>query len=294
MANDAVTLPCASDQVSEIPGSLELYRWAVQDPEVHATVLSMMHRRLRPGTIARVLREDFAGTSADSVAWVAIRPDRRAIAVDLDGQTLAWAKDRASRILGGRAALIDFIHGDVMDVEPGASIPSADVLAVLNFSIMYVREESRLRGYLSHARRCLAADGVLVMNLFGGPASLRIAAEPHRVTPSPRLPRERPIPPFDYTWEVRRYDPSTREIQCSMHFGVTREGRTAHVRDAFVYDWRVWSIAEMIDACRAVGFSTVQVWRHTFEPAAGVFLGPVDPRALDDLDVWTAYIVASP
>ena len=52
---------------------LELYRWAVQDPETHAVVLRTMYERLRPGRQPAILREDFAGTSAESVAWVMLQ-----------------------------------------------------------------------------------------------------------------------------------------------------------------------------------------------------------------------------
>jgi len=54
--------------------TLELYRWAVQDPETHATVLRLMYERLHPGRTPMLLREDFAGTSAEAVAWLALAP----------------------------------------------------------------------------------------------------------------------------------------------------------------------------------------------------------------------------
>ena len=72
--------------------TLELYRWAVQDPETHAVLLCTIYERLRPGRHPVILREDFAGTAAESVAWVALEKGRRAIAVDLDGPTLEWAQ----------------------------------------------------------------------------------------------------------------------------------------------------------------------------------------------------------
>ena len=68
------------------------------------------------------------------------------------------------------------------------------------------------------------------------------------------------------------------------------------LRDAFRYDWRLWSLAELIEALQAAGFDDVQVWRHTHDPArgaAGVFLGPVSLDVFETLDLWTAYIVAS-
>lgn len=276
--------------------TLELYRWAVQDPETHAAVLRIMHARLRPGRVPLVHREDFAGTSAESVAWVALGRGRRAVAVDLDGRTLAWARARAQRLLGDRAGDISFVEADVMRTGPGDAGP-ADLISVLNFSICYLRTQEALRAYAAHAARCLAPGGLLVLNLFGGPGATRPCVDRHRVVPRPRLPGEHASPPFDYVWEQRSWDPASRTIDCRIHFDApdpADPARTVPVRDAFRYDWRLWTIPELAEALRAAGLDLVQVWRHTVDDAGRVFLGPVDPRVLDGLDRWCAYIVAGP
>jgi len=137
------------------PDSLELYRWAVQDPETHAMLLELVYERVRGGRSPEVLREDFAGTSAESVAWVALAEGRRAVAVDRDGATLAWARRRAGVILGEDAARVRFVEGDVRAVAP-PEVPEADVIAALNFSVCYLHRRAALVAYLEHARRCLA------------------------------------------------------------------------------------------------------------------------------------------
>lgn len=277
---------------------LALYRWAVQDPETHATVLRLMYERLHPGHTPTVLREDFAGTSAEAVAWLALAPGRQAVAVDLDGPTLAWARRRAERLLGDRAAALQFVEADVMAVAPPA-VPAAHILSVLNFSILYLQEPSQLQAYLQHAWHCLAPQGLLVLNLFGGPAAMKPRSDRHRITPQPRLATEAPIPTFEYVWEQRHFDARTRHIDCRIHFRVpdpTHPGRVLDLRDAFRYRWRLWRVAELTAALQAAGFATVQLWRHTHDPApggAGVFLGAVDPGSLDPLPHWTAYLVAS-
>lgn len=275
------------------PDVLELYRWAVQDPETHATVLHIMHERVSGQGPATLLREDFAGTCAESVAWVALKAGRMAIAVDLDGETLAWARRRAQRLLGGRRGQVECIEGDVMRIGPESG--AADIISVLNFSILYLRQPESLAAYLRHARGCLAPGGILVLNTFGGPAAVRPHIDRHRVTPAPRLPAEAAIDPFDYEWEVQRWDSATRHIDCAIHFELETGGRRQTIRNAFTYQWRLWSLVELTTACAAAGFSTVQIWRHTYDPAkghAGVFLGPVAAAAVDGLDHWTAYIVA--
>jgi hypothetical protein len=98
-------------------------------------------------------------------------------------------------------------------------------------------------------------------------------------------------------WEVRDHDATTARLDCRIHFAVSTEqdqGRTVEIRDAFQYDWRLWTPRELIDALPRCGY--VPLWRHTYHStkgAAGVFLGPVAPDAVDGLDQWTAYMVAS-
>jgi SAM-dependent methyltransferase len=277
--------------------TLELYRWAVQDPETHAVVLRTMYERVRPGRQPVVLREDFAGTAAESVAWVALKKGRRAIAVDLDGPTIEWAQRRAARLLGPRASGVSFICGDVRAVGP-PEVPYADILTVLNFSILFQRDMEELRSYLQHACDGLAPDGVLVLNLLGGAAAVRPGTTRHWVTPNPRLPGEAPIPAFEYLWEVRSHDQESQRLDCRIHFTApdpAASGRMQEIRDAFSYEWRLWSVEELFRVCAETGFSTVQVWRHTYDPSkgeAGVFLGSVEPDSLLELDHWTAYIVA--
>src|SRR5687768_14840233 len=123
--------------------TLELYRWAVQDPETHAEVLRIMYESVYPRRTPTVLREDFAGTAAESVAWVALQGRRKAVAVDLDGETVEWARKRAERILGSDAASIDFIEGDVITIAP-PRVQTADIVSVLNFSIFYLKTADQL------------------------------------------------------------------------------------------------------------------------------------------------------
>ena len=277
--------------------TLELYRWAVQDPETHAIVLRTMYEQLRPGRHPVVLREDFAGTSAESVAWVLLQPGGRAVAVDLDEPTLEWAHRRAVRLLGPLAARIAFVPGDVRSVGP-PGVSTADIISVLNYSILYQREPGELHSYLRHAIECLAPDGILVLNLFGGAPAVQPGITRHQVTPLSRLSTEAPIPAFEYLWEVRSFDHTSQRLDCCIHFVVpdaSAPGGSREVRDAFTYDWRLWSVPEIVGACIQAGFSSAQLWRHTYDPskgAAGVFLGPVEPDSLPVTEKWSAYIVA--
>lgn len=272
--------------------TLERYRWAVQDPERQAAVLAEIHRRRRDAE-ARILREDFAGNAADSVAFVAQGSGRRAIAVDADAATIAHGQQRADRLLGRRASAIDWRCADVHAVGP-PTVPAADLLSALNFSIGYLHDRKALLRYLCHARTTLAPGGVLVANLYGGPDALRAGTVRRRVEAG-REPRQRlAIPPFDYLWETRAFDAVRGRIDCRIHFEWTdSEGHRQRTEDAFRYDWRLWSPPELIEALAEAGFRKPELWRHTARDTRNgvrVFLGPV--RKLRDAPLWTAYVVA--
>lgn len=199
------------------PDPLELYRWAVQDPQTQARVLQLMFEHLHPGHTPRCLREDFAGTSAEAVAWLALGEDRQALAIDRDAATLDWARRRARRILGKRAAALRFVCADVMEVGP-PQVPSADLISVLNFSILYLRERDELLRYLRQAHAGLSATGLLVVNLFGGTQALQSGLTRHRVHANPAAEGAAPLPLFEYCWEQRLLDADTRRLACSIHF----------------------------------------------------------------------------
>lgn len=281
--------------------ALELYRWAVQDPETHAALLHVIHARMsqipKTPSSPRVLREDFAGTAAESVAWLARGAGRRAYAIDLDATTLAWATDRARRMLGRDADRLTCLQADVRALTP-AQVPQADIISALNFSIMYLAEAHDLLRYLQAARLGLASGGILVCNLFGGRANEHPGISTHAVTPAPKSPGERPLEPFEYRWEIRAVDPVTRVADCRIHFRLPGPGGRAgrFMPDAFRYAFKLWDPDEITSTCLRAGFARAEVWRHTFDPdkgASGVFLGPTDPAEFRDTDSWTAYIVAA-
>lgn len=270
------------------------YRWAVQSPDTHARLLELVYERVRGGRRPSVLREDFAGTSAEAVAWVALGDDRRAVAVDRDRDTLAWARRRAARLLGADLDRLSLIAADVMDIAPPAA-PAADLVSVLNFSACYFVSREALVRYLAHARRCLATEGVLVLNLFGGGAAMRARVDRFEVRPDALEEADTLLAPFAYEWEQRAWDPVSQVLDCRIHFrvGAPSERTAREVRDAFQYRFRLWGLAEMREALRDAGFAEVQVWRHTWDPTRGedgLFLGAVE--AFDEPERWTAYVVA--
>jgi SAM-dependent methyltransferase len=272
---------------------LDLYRWATQDPPTQAAVLAEMYRRIR-GQPAQVLREDFAGNAADSVAWVAADSRRRAIAVDIDAPTLVCAKARAQRLLGDHYQRIDFQCGDVLALCPPA-VERAQLLCVLNFSCFYFHQRAQLQRYFEHAFASLDETGLLVLNMFGGASAMKPRLDTHRITPQSEAGTAA-LAPFDYEWEQRSFDACQSRLDCRIHFVVSdpdAPGGRRRIDDAFRYDWRLWSLPELRECLLSAGFHEVQVWRHTAVEERGrtrVCLGPVE--TLQDLGLWLAYVIA--
>lgn len=270
---------------------LDRYRWATQDPVAQAAVLAEIHRRMRDGREALILREDFAGNGADSVAWVAGGRGRRAVAVDADPATVAHGRARALRLLGKRAERIEWFADDVHAVAPPQT-PHADVCSVLNFSIGYLHSRAALLRYLGHTRSALAQGGVLVLNTFGGPDALRPHCDRHAIVPG-REKGAAVLGPFDYLWETRHYDAATARIDCRIHFEWNEPaGSRRRIDDAFVYHWRLWSLPELTEALREAGFRRAQIWRHTIRQTREGPRGWLRPvRQLREAPVWVAYVV---
>lgn len=274
---------------SPAPDPLALYAASVQDAAAQVRVLERLYALLGPGRRARVLREDFAGAASESMAWVGRGPRRVAIAVERDPTTLAWAERRATESLTPRtAARLHFVPGDVLQVRPPRALPRPDLICALNFSILYLHERRDLLRYFRRARRALAPGGLLVLNVFGGPDSIRPHREVYPIeSTDPRLPAK-----FDYHWEVVSFDATQVRGDYRIHFSwPTPGGRGRQVlRNAFRYDWRLWSPPELTGALRDAGFSQAIVWRHVQDPESGrIFFGPIEE--MPHRPSWTVYVL---
>lgn len=226
-----------------------LYELCAQAPSRDCKVLAAIHGG-EGKSAPRILGEDFCGTAALSRAWVHLGGKHLAIAVDHDAATLAKAHHHAR---------IGLIRADVMAVrEP------VDLIAVLNFSIGERRDRDALVQYLRHARSRLRAGGCFVCDIYGGGDAFLTGTIDQQV-PAPDGSR------ITYSWEQRTSDPLHGRVTCAMHFRVRPaagakigkrlpQSKSYALRDAFVYDWRLWSIAELRDAMSDAGFAEIEVF----------------------------------
>jgi hypothetical protein len=253
----------------------ELYERTVQAPEHLIPFLVGLH-----GGAPRVLGEDFCGTALVSRSWVAGLDGGTAIAVDLDREALARA---------GETKGVALVEADLRRELPEA-LPRPDVVWAGNFSIGYLRERGELVGYLARTRGRLARGGAFACDTYGGGAAWRVGAavREHFLLGGLRVRS---------TWEQRAADPVSARVTNVLSFRVDREGDVVlDLPEAFVYDWRVWSLPELADAAREAGFASSSVYAHLANDAQGRQGRPQpvrDPADLGDPgERWAAVFAA--
>ena len=254
-----------------------LYQEAVQDTESDIGLAERIFKQ-EYGRPARLLREDFSGTSLMACDWVARHPDNRAFAVDLDPEPLAWGlAHNVSKLRPEQAARLELIQADVLDAE----CDPVDVCVAFNFSYFLFKTRAELLGYLKKARSTLKEEGILLVDVYGGAEAQTTMTETRELDAD-----------FDYVWDQDIFDPITHDVVNYIHFEFP-DG--SEMRKAFRYDWRLWSMPELRDLMKQAGFKETRVyWEGTdtkTNEGNGIFRraehAPDDPA-------WVAYIVAIP
>lgn len=251
-----------------------LYQDSVQCVESEIDFVDETYERLR-GRKAALLREDFCGTGNTSCEWVRRRETNRAVGVDNDPEVLAWGREHNVATLEGDAKnRVGLIEGDVrtLRTEP------VDILLAMNFSYWLFDERRTLLEYFRAAREHLADDGVFFLDAYGGYDAPR------------ELEEERECEGFTYIWDQAAFNPIDNRMKCKIHFHFPDGSK---MKNAFEYQWRLWSIPEIRELLGEAGFGKTTVyWEGTDEETEegdGVF----EPTEQGDADAgWIAYISA--
>jgi SAM-dependent methyltransferase len=242
-----------------------------------------VYRTLR-GASFELLREDFSGTARLACTWVSRKSTRRAWAVDLDPRPQAWARAHHLPLIGSAGLRVRFVRADVRR----ARTPKVDVVAALNCSWWVFKRRPQLIDYFRSVRRALAPRGLMVLDAFGGDRTLRTLKERRRVRGIRTFAGDR-IPPFTYEWEQKSFNPIDYNLKAAIHFELD-DGTV--LRNAFTYDWRVWSLPEVDEALREAGFSDVHVyvqgWDEDRNEALDVYRRRIQ---FENQEAWLALIV---
>lgn len=244
-------------------------------PDHEVRFFEQAYREAR-GQSPTSLREDFCGTFAVSCQWVKSDQRRTAIAVDICEETLQWGRDNnLSTLDGGQQNRVTLRLQDARSADSD----NVDVLASQNFSFWILKQRSQVLDYFRAARSNLAKNGVMVLDMFGG-AECRMEGLSHQTT------IREGNDGFRYEWTQVSFNPINSDLCCSIGFSFPDGSR---LRDAFVYHWRLWTIAEVREMLDEAGFAGSHVyWAIESEEEFGWRRRKTAPSDAS----WTCYVVA--
>ncbi len=250
MAPDLAPAPRAGSLAAKADRHV-LYQEAVQCVEAEIDFVDAEFRKIRKRK-AVLLREDFCGTANTSCEWVRRRPTNIAIGVDLDQPTLDWGRDHnLAKLKPAQRDRLTLRRANVLDDVAPAERSKYDIVLAMNFSYWCLKQRAVMLRYFKLVHQSLADDGVFFLDHYGGPDAIRELRE--------RRPVGRKNSPkrFTYIWHQKSFNSITNECSCRIHFKMS-DG--SMLRDAYTYDWRVWSVPEIRDLLAEAGFSKTTVY----------------------------------
>ncbi len=251
-----------------------LYQLSVQSPEPDIKFLNRIYKKAR-GKKARHFREDFCGTCLLTATWINQGKDFTAESYDIDPEPLAWGKKFNLDPLGKVAEQAILRQEDVRET----SLKKPDVRCAQNFSYWIFKQRCEMLDYFKKSRKDLAKDGIFVMDVHGGPESITYMEEESELDHG-----------FSYVWDQYEFWPVTGEATMKIHFRF-KDG--SELKNAFTYNWRVWTIPELKELLAEAGFKQIDCyWEGTAadgESGNGIF--KITQKGTNDLS-WVAYLVA--
>jgi hypothetical protein len=252
-----------------------LYQIAVQSAEAEVQFIERVYQKMY-GRRPTLFREDFCGTALICCEWARMRRENHAYGVDLHQPTLDWGiANNVSQLSADAAERVHLIKDDVLNVRR----PKVHAVGAFNFSYFIFKELNQLVAYFSSVRQSLHEQGVFVMDAFGGYEAQQVLKE------------NTEHPGFTYVWHQSAYNPINDHAGCRIHFKFP-DGTM--MRNAFTYDWRLWTLGGIRDALGLAGFKSTEVYWEGTTPRGegnGVYR---QCRKADNCPGWNAYVVAKP
>jgi len=238
----------AKPTMAELADRHVLYQKSVQAPEAEVEFFDKVFPELR-GRKAMSMKEDFCGTAYLAAEWCKSDPQRTAVGVDYDEETVEWGREHNIEAEGGDLAdRITLIIDDVRNVTE----PKVDIVCAFNFSYCLFEQRDELRKYFELARASLVDDGLLILDLFGGTECEDVLEEETDIDDEPA----------SYIWEHVSFNPIDHHMKCAIHFDFDDGSR---MENAFTYEWRLWSIPEILELLQEAGFSKSRVYWEKYE-----------------------------
>jgi len=261
-------------KLAETADPHDLYQRAVQNVEGEIDVIDQTFAKLT-GRTALSLREDFCGTANTSCEWIRRRENNIAFSVDLDQEVLNWGKEHNLQTLPQTSlSRITLLKGNVLTTDT----PLVDVVLAMNFSYQIFKTRETLAEYFHIVYCNLVEDGVFFLDVFGGYEAFREMEEATEYDE------------FTYVWDQHSYNPINGDITCLIHFKFPDGSK---LKRAFVYNWRLWTLPEITELLKEVGFSRVLVYWEGTDEKTGEGNDVYLPTKHGQADAgWICYVTA--
>ena len=202
-------------------------------------------------------------------------PKLKIYGVDIDPEPVAYGKEHyLSELTDEQKQVIDIREGNVLTGE----LPKVQMAFAFNFSYFTFKERHVLKQYFQNMYNSLEKDGVMVLDCFGGSKCQEANEEE----------TEYEDEGYSYFWDQDSFNPVNNHAQFYIHFQKEGENKREKV---FSYDWRMWSLPEIREILKEVGFKESHVyWEGTDEDGEGdgVF---TRTELGEDCESWVSYIV---
>ncbi len=251
----------------------QLYERSVQ---CHESDIEFMEREYKRafGKAPLILREDFGGTGALACDWVKQGLSHKSYAIDLDPEPVVYGKkNHFSKLNESQKTRVKYIEGNVLD----DSDYKVDIVCAFNFSYSIFKERSLLLEYFKKVHEGLATKGAFFIDLFGGTEARTEMVE------------ETEHDDHTYFWDCERYNPITHECLYKIHFKTHYDNKKYD--NVFVYDWRLWGLAELNDLLKEAGFKPVNFWEGDDNEGGGDGEFYITETA-ENCESWVTYIMA--
>jgi hypothetical protein len=234
-----------------------LYRLSVQDPEheVDEFVRFFCDAYGRPPTS---LREDFCAAAAVCCEWVKRSRAHTAVGVDLDPEPLRYGREHDLTLLDDdQRQRVTLLQQDVMECRA-----KAEIIAAQNYSFFLFKTRGLVRRYFEAVHSSLQDEGLFALDMLGGGAMQDEDIEDSRAVARPTRADKENNPPFRYVWREESYDPITADVLFHIDF---RFPDGSELRNAFTYDWRLWTLPEIRELLDEAGFTQSHVYWETLD-----------------------------
>ncbi len=262
----------SSPTMAELADRHICYEEAVQCAEAEIDIIDSIFKKLKKRQ-ASTLREDFCGTTNTSCEWIKRRNTNTAICVDLDKDVLDWAKkNKLEKLSAEQLSRISLINDNVLNVVNDP----VDIVLAMNFSYWTFKERKLMIGYFKKIRNALVDDGIFFSDAYGGYEAFQ------------ELKEKTKNDDFTYIWDQHKYDPISGSAINHIHFKF-KDG--SKIKKAFTYEWRVWTLPEILEMLVEAGFKPTVYWEQADEDGDGN--GEFIPQTEGEADAgWIAYIVS--